>query len=158
LEASDPYVEWRQIGVIDRWGHTAVRTGSENSEWAGHLTGDGFIVMGNRLVSEGVVVAMAKAMEDIANDEIEIRLMRAIDAGTNAGGQPNGQRSAAILVYENEGYSIINLRVDDSDSPMAELQRLFKKLYPLLPYYKERPENPTIGTVSDWAKARGLNV
>ena len=41
---------------------------------------------------------------------------------------------------------------------MAELQRLFKKLYPLLPYYKERPENPTIGTVSDWAKARGLNV
>ena len=35
LEASDPYVEWRQIGVIDRWGHTAVRTGSENSEWAG---------------------------------------------------------------------------------------------------------------------------
>ena len=61
-----------------------------------------------------------------------------------------------MLVYENEGYSIINLRVDDSDTPMVELRRLFNQLQPLLPYYKERPDNPTIGRVSDWAKARGV--
>src|SRR5690606_16141950 len=41
LEASDPYIEFRQLGIVDRWGHTAVRTGSNNSDWAGHFTGDG---------------------------------------------------------------------------------------------------------------------
>ena len=42
LEASDPHIEWRQLGIVDRWGHTAVRTGANNSEWAGHKTGDGW--------------------------------------------------------------------------------------------------------------------
>lgn len=62
----------------------------------------------------------------------------------------------AILVYENEGYAIVNLRVDEHDDPMGELWRIFNKLYPLAPYYRERPDNPTIGRVSDWAKARGI--
>ncbi len=156
LKASDPYVGWRQTGVVDRWGHTAVHTGEANSEWAGHRTGEGYVVMGNALVGEGVVAAMAEAMETSAEEDLGERLVRAIEAGTDAGGQPNGQRSAAVLVYENEGYSIINLRVDDSDTPMAELRRLFDRLQPLLPYYKERPDNPTIGRVSDWAKERGI--
>ena len=156
LKGSDPYVEWRQTGVIDRWGHVAVHTGESNNQWAGHRTGEAYIVMGNFLVGEGVVGAMAEAMESSVEEDIGERLVRAIEAGTNAGGQPNGQRSAAVLVYENEGYSIINLRVDDSDTPMAELRRLFNRLQPLVPYYKERPDNPTIGHVSDWAKARGI--
>lgn len=156
LEASDPYIEWRQIGVVDRWGHTAVRTGSRNNPWAGHITGDGWITMGNALVDEGVVKAMANAMETSVQDDIETRLMKSIDAGTAAGGQPDGQRAAAILVYENEGYSIVNLRVDDHDEPMQELWRLFNKLHPLVPYYKERPDNPTIGRVVDWARERGI--
>lgn len=158
LKASDPYVEWRQTGIIDRWGHTAVHTGASNSEWAGHQTGEAYVVMGNALVDAGVVDAMAEAMERSVQEDIGERLVRAIEAGTDAGGQPNGQRSAAVLVYENEGYSIVNLRVDDSDTPMAELRRLFNRLQPLVPYYKERPDNPTIGRVSDWAKARGIEA
>ena len=122
----------------------------------GTSTGETYVVMGNFLVGEEVVDAMADAMERSVQEDIGERLVRAIEAGTDAGGQPNGQRSAAVLVYENEGYSIINLRVDDSDTPMAELRRLFDRLQPLLPYYKERPDNPTIGRVSVWAKAHGI--
>ena len=156
LASSDPYVEWRQLGVVDRWGHTAVRTGEQNSAWAGHESGEGWVVMGNALVDEGVVSAMANAMREFEADDIETRLMHALDAGTQAGGQPDGQRSAAILVYENEGYAIINLRVDEHEEPMGELWRLFNKLHPLVPYYRERPDNPTIGRVVDWARARGI--
>ena len=156
LKASDPYLEWRQTGIVDRWGHVAVHTGESNAQWAGHRIGEGCVVMGNFLVGPGVVDAMAEAMERSAEEDIGERLVRAIEAGTDAGGQPNGQRSAAVLVYENEGFSIINLRVDDSDTPMAELRRLFNRLQPLVPYYKERPDNPTIGRVSDWAKDRGI--
>ena len=158
LEASDPFIERRQLGIIDRWGHTAVRTGGLNNPWAGHFTGDGWIVMGNALVSEEVGTSMANVMADSVADDLELRLMNAIDAGTTAGGQPDGQRSAAILVYENEGYSIINLRVDDHPEPMQELWRLFNKMLPLFPYYKERPDNPTIGRVYDWARERGIEL
>jgi uncharacterized Ntn-hydrolase superfamily protein len=59
-------------------------------------------------------------------------------------------------VHENEGYSIVNLRVDDHDEPMDELWRLFNILHPLVPYYRERPENPSIGRVADWAAERGI--
>jgi uncharacterized Ntn-hydrolase superfamily protein len=158
LEASDPYIEWRQVGIVDRWGHTAVRTGNRNNAWAGDVTGDGWIVMGNALVHEGVVKAMATAMQESVADDLETRLMKAIDAGTAAGGQPDGQSAAAVLVYENEGYAIINLRVDDHAEPMQELWRLFNKLHPLVPYYKERPDNPTIGRVVDWARERGIEL
>ena len=156
LEVSDPYIEHRQIGVVDRWGHTAVRTGANNRDWAGHFTGDGWITMGNYLVNEGVAAAMAQAMRDSVEEDLEERLVRAIEAGTAAGGQPNGQRSAAILVYESDVFPLVTLRVDDHDTPMAELRRLFDAFRPLLPFYRERPDNPTIGSVHDWAAARGL--
>ena len=157
LEASDPHIEWRQLGIVDRYGRTAVRTGSGNTAWAGHKTGDGWVVMGNAVVNEGVVGAMAQAMEEFEDKDIEIRLMNAISAGTDAGGQPDGQRAAAIIVYENEGYTIINLRVDDHDEPMKELWRLFDTLHPLVPYYRERPDNPSIGRLVDWKRERGIS-
>ena len=49
LRASDPYVEWRQTGVIDRWGHVAVHTGELNNQWTGHRTGGGYV---NRCVND----------------------------------------------------------------------------------------------------------
>jgi uncharacterized Ntn-hydrolase superfamily protein len=156
VEQSDPHIEWRQIGIVDRWGHAAVRTGQENAPWAGHESGDGWIVMGNALVGAEVVAAMADAMRVSADEDIETRLVAAIAAGTEAGGQPGGQRSAAVLVCENEGYSIVNLRVDDHEQPMRELQRLFARLHPLVPYYRARPDDPTIGRVADWARQRGI--
>ena len=155
LEASDPYIEYRQLGIVDRCGRTAVRTGSSNNPWAGHETGEGWVVMGNAVVDEGVVAAMAGAMREYEAEDIETRLMHSISAGTDAGGQPDGQRAAAVLVHENEGYAIINLRVDDHDEPMQELWRLFHKMRPLVPYYRQRPDDPTLGRVKDWKKERG---
>jgi uncharacterized Ntn-hydrolase superfamily protein len=113
--------------------------------------------MADAVVGEDVARSMASAMEDSVNDDLEVRLMNALDTGTRAGGQPDGQRSAALLVYENEGYSIMNLRVDDDPDPMAALWQVFNKMQPLMPYYKERPDHPEIGRVYDWAKARGID-
>jgi uncharacterized Ntn-hydrolase superfamily protein len=155
LAASDPNIEYRQLGIVDRWGHTAARSGAHNNHWRGEICGDGWIVIANAVV-DGVGEAMADALEASADEDIETRLMKSIDAGTRAGGQPTGQRSAVLLVAENEGYTIMNLRVDDNPEPMTELWRLFNKLHPLVPYYKERPDNPSIGRVYDWAKARGI--
>lgn len=157
LEANDSYAEYRQLGIIDRWGRTAVCTGASNGAWAGHTSGAGWIVMGNGIVGEAVISAMGDAMGAAEAKDIEVRLILALEAGADAGGEPDGQRSAGIVVYENEGFSVINLRVDDHPDPIMELRRLFDKLYPLVPYYRARPDDPRIGTVGDWARARGID-
>ena len=59
-------------------------------------------------------------------------------------------------MHENEGYPIVNLRVDDHDEPMKELWRLFNKMRPLVPYYRKRPDDPTLGRVVDWKKKHGI--
>ena len=158
LETSDPYIEYRQLGIVDRYGKTAVRTGTDNGDWKGHEVGNQWIVMGNGLVGKGVVQGMAEGMESSEGEDLEVRLMKSLDAGTRAGGQPKGQRSAGILVYETEGFSIINLRVDKSDKPMEGLWDIFNKFYQLRDYYKERPDNPSIGNMDDWAAARGVEI
>jgi uncharacterized Ntn-hydrolase superfamily protein len=158
IARSDPLFAYRQIGIVDRRGDAVVHTGERNTAWAGHRTGAGYVVMGNVLAGECVVAAMDEAMRQSADAEIEVRLMRALDAGTRAGGQPDGQRSSALLVHENEGFAVLDLRVDDHDDPMAELWRLFGRLHPLLPYYRERPDNPAIGRVGDWARRHGIEL
>ena len=152
LEASDPYIEFRQIGIVDRWGHVSVRTGTSNGDYHGSITGDGWIAMANGVVGEEVIQAMAGAMDGTESEDLEVRLVNAIEAGTNAGGQPTGQRSAGVVVYENEGFSIVNLRVDDSDAPMKDLRALFDKFHTLMRYYKERPFDPRIGNQREWAE------
>jgi uncharacterized Ntn-hydrolase superfamily protein len=125
LLASDPYPQTRQIAVVDVYGRAHAFTGEKNPVWAGHIVGDGFAVAGNVLAGEGVVKAMAKAFEDGADQVLAERLVRAVEAGRDAGGQPEGQNSAALLVYGDQPFPVVDLRVDLHDEPEAELRRLW---------------------------------
>jgi uncharacterized Ntn-hydrolase superfamily protein len=158
LEANDPHIERRQLGIIDSWGTALARTGSYNSDWAGHIIGDGYIAMGNNLQGEHVAKAMAAALEDSFDLDLEVRLLHGLEAGTAAGGQHGGQRSAALIVYETESYPLMSLRVDDHPEPVADLRRIFDKFHPLLPYYRQRPIDPDLPKVYDWAKQQGIEL
>lgn len=156
LAASDPNIETRQIAVVDAQGRTAARTGSENRDWKGHHEGDQFVAMGNRLTSAATVDAMAAAYRDSADEALEERLVRAIEAGRDAGGQHGGQRSAAIKVCDDLDYPIVDLRADDYDDPAAELRRLFDTYKPRIPYYRVRAADPSIGPFYLWKEKQGL--
>ncbi len=156
LAASDPHIEARQIAVVDAEGRTAARTGSENRDWKGHHEGDGFVAMGNRLTSAATVEAMVESFLSSADVAIEERLVRAIEAGRDAGGQHGGQRSAAIKVCDDLDYPIVDLRADDYDDPAAELRRLFDTYAPRIPYYRVRAADPSIGPFYLWKEAQGL--
>ena len=56
-----------------------------------------------------------------------LRLIRALRAGDDAGGDKRGKQAAAVLVYTTERYPALDLRVDDHDEPLAELERLYRK-------------------------------
>ena len=55
------------------------------------------------------------------------RLIEALQAGENAGGDKRGKQGAALLIYATEDYAALDLRVDDHPEPLAELHRLLEK-------------------------------
>jgi len=150
LKASDPYVEHRQIGVVDKDGNSAAYTGSNNRDWAGHIAKKNYVAMGNFLINGEVVRAMAETFEASTEKSLEERLMRAIEAARDAGGQHGGQHSAGILVYDWEIFPRVDLRVDHHDEPIGELRRILEVYKPLIPYYALRPSDPTIGSSDEW--------
>lgn len=144
LEASDPHIEYRQLAVVDRDGNAAARTGKENRDWAGHIVGKNYVAMGNHLLGKHTADAMAEAFEATHDQDIEERLLRAIEAARDAGGQHGGQISSGLLVYDREVYPRVDLRVDHHEEPIGELRRIFELYKPQIEYYNLRPKDPTI--------------
>ena len=152
IKNSDLHIEHRQIGVVDKDGNSAAYTGKQNSEWAGHIVEKDYIAMGNYLANDNVVKAMAEAFKSSAEQDLEERLVQAIEAGRDAGGQVGGeQNAAAIIVYDWDILPRVDLRVDwhDEDA-IGELRRLLDMYRPLIPYYTLRPSDPTIGRWKEW--------
>lgn len=130
LLKDDDLREMRQIAVIDSLGRKAIFTGAKTPEWRGHIIGEDYVVAGNLLVSNRVLEKMAKAFEDSEGEWLAERLMRALEAGEEAGGDRRGSRSAALLVCEkkpiHESRPTINLRIDYHEKPVKELRRVFE--------------------------------
>lgn len=123
---ADPQAENRQVGVIDRQGRTAAWTGSETIAWSGHLSGQYFVTQGNRIAGPQVLEAIARVMHDTETLTLAERLFHALQAGDKAGGDKHGERSANILVFNAEEYPLCDIRIDDHNASMPELQRLFR--------------------------------
>ena len=138
LVRGDPYCEYRQLGVIDADGFCAARTGRNNRDWAGHHVRDGFIALGNVLLGEHILDAIEAGYDENPAAELEDRLMRAIETGRDAGGQHGGQRSAALLVYDDKDFARVDLRVDHHMEPVGELRRVFDVFKPAIDYYNHR--------------------
>ncbi|MBT9260113.1 MAG: DUF1028 domain-containing protein [Clostridiales bacterium] len=131
LLADDPQRELRQVGLVDSRGEAATFTGKDCHPWAGGKTGPGWAAQGNILAGPQVVEAMGEAFEKSRGPLAE-RLLAALKAGDNAGGDRRGRQSAALIVVkEKGGYGgfndrYIDLRVDDHPRPVDELQRLYR--------------------------------
>ncbi|HUF52168.1 MAG TPA: DUF1028 domain-containing protein [Dehalococcoidia bacterium] len=125
LVESDQGRKLRQVGIVDKGGRVAAYTGERCIDWAGHVAGGGYLCLGNILVGEDVVKAMAQAFEYSLDDDVPERLMQALEAGQEAGGDRRGRQSAGLQVYTTEEYPIIDLRVDDHPDPVPELRRVF---------------------------------
>jgi uncharacterized Ntn-hydrolase superfamily protein len=119
----------RQVAMVDAKGIVAVHTGSRCIESAGHKTGDGYSVQANLMLNDKVPAAMAKAFEETQGDLAE-RLMAALEAAQNVGGDIRGKQSAAMIVVKQKSSGkpwedrIIDLRVEDHADPLKELRRL----------------------------------
>jgi uncharacterized Ntn-hydrolase superfamily protein len=131
LTSADDGRAHRQVGVVDANGGAATFTGESCQDWAGGRTGDGYAAQGNILVSAATVDALAETFEASSGPLAE-RLLASLAAGQAAGGDSRGQQSAALLVVERDGGyaglsdSLVDLRIDDHERPIVELQRLYE--------------------------------
>jgi len=131
LTEADDGRDYRQLGVVDSRGDAATYTGGECSPWAGGRTGPCYAAQGNILVSEATVDALAETFEARTDLPLAERLIECLVAAQAAGGDSRGQQSSALLVVERDGgYGklsdvLVDLRVDDHERPIEELQRLY---------------------------------
>ena len=130
LTAGDPESVYRQLGVVDAAGKAATFTGPHCMAWAGGLAGESWCAQGNLLAGPFVVSAIADAF-DRARGAFPERLVAALVAGDDAGGDRRGRQSAAIKVWSTPVRSdgdrrdvSMFLRIDDAHYPVHDLQRL----------------------------------
>lgn len=126
---SDEQFEQRQFGLVTASGEALSHTGSECLPWAGGITGPGFAAQGNILAGPEVLTAMVDTWKS-SSEPFPERLLAALQAAEDAGGDSRGRQSAALYVVgEGMGYGglsdrWIDLRVDDHPQPIPELKRL----------------------------------
>jgi uncharacterized Ntn-hydrolase superfamily protein len=148
LRGADPDFAYRQVAVVDRRGGTACHTGAHCRAWAGHVAGPGFIACGNVLQDEGVAQAMADAFAAAPEAALAERMLRALEAGRDAGGQVGGsghlpERSASLLVHAaEEEHAAFDLRVDGHADAVTELRRLHDEFAPYVAFHALRWRNP----------------
>lgn len=136
----------RQVGIVDADGNAATYTGVSCLDWAGGRTGEGVAVQGNILVGPQVLDAMLEAWHAGADLTMARRLLAALRAGDDAGGDRRGRQSAALFVvrdgagYDGRDDVEVDLRTDDHPDPGAELERLLglHELYFTVPAEEDR--------------------
>lgn len=119
----------RQLAIMDAEGNYFAFSGPKASAWAGNRSGKYCTAQGNILAGEAVVAKMVEAFEK-TEGHLSHRLMAALDAGQEAGGDTRGMQSAAMLIVKEGGGVWLNhdvvlrLQVDDHEKPLEELHRL----------------------------------
>src|SRR6195256_3502592 len=115
LLAGTPDPEWRQVGVIDRYGKTASHSGSQALSLAALAQGDACIALGNLLVSPDVPARMIAAYGKAEGANFAERLLQGLEAGLAAGGETGDEHSAGLHVAETYDWPVVDLCVDWHD-------------------------------------------
>lgn len=119
----------RQVHGIDKWGNKTTFSGEDCVDWFGSRTGDDYSIAGNMLEGAHVLEAIADTYEETTDQPLEERLLDALRAGEDAGGdkRAGNAQSAALKVYDPDNPRLYHdLRVDDHEDPVAELRRVYQ--------------------------------
>jgi uncharacterized Ntn-hydrolase superfamily protein len=144
VAADAPHSEHRQLAVVDAQGRSAAWSGARALGVHGTRTGDGWAAAGNMLASEPVLDALGAAFAESAGEpELEARLIAALAAGVDAGGEEGPLHSAGLLVADAVDWPVTDLRVDWADDPIAELQEAWAVWKPQADDYVTRALDPS---------------
>ena len=151
LRKLDKFFSWRQLGVVTAGGEIYGYTGDNTFDHKSHIIGDGSIAVGNFCDGAGPVSAMATKLDELRNAPMAERLLTALEAGRDAGGQFDPERGhvpevfATLLVFDGkQPWPAVDLRVELDLHAVAKLRRLYeqaRRLDPMLAAMYADPES-----------------
>jgi uncharacterized Ntn-hydrolase superfamily protein len=139
-----PHIEYRQLTAVDRNGNSASFSGQ-------HILGThavseqrDCVAAGNLLKSAKLPEVMTGAFAAHSDQHLAERLLRSLEAGLESGGEEGPVHSAALIVYHEQAFPLVNLRVDwDDDNPIRVLRKLWEDYRPQMGAYLQRAIDPT---------------
>lgn len=143
LVASTPFIAYRQLAIVDAAGRTASYSGSNTLGIHAAATGDGAIAAGNLLANDQVPGAMIAAFQATSKSPFPERLLAALKAGLDQGGEAGPVHSAGLYVVRDVSWPIVDLRVDWSDRPIAALEETWAIYKPQVEDYLQRARQPS---------------
>ena len=135
-------VEYRQLLIVDAMGSVAVHSGRQVLGVWGEALGFDCAAGGNLLAGVHVPSAMVAGFEQ-SSCPFADRLMQALQAGLEAGGEAGPVHSAGLKIADKLSWPLVDLRVDWSDDPIAELVKLWTLYKPQMMAYVQRALDPT---------------
>ena len=139
-----PFIEYRQLTAVDAHGNAA--------SWSGkHILGihavseqQNCVAAGNLLKSVDLPKVITDCFAGNASEHLAERLLRSLEAGLVSGGEEGSVHSAALIVYHQQDFPLVNLRVDwDDENPISMLRRLWEDYRPQMGAYLQRAIDPT---------------
>jgi uncharacterized Ntn-hydrolase superfamily protein len=141
--STNPDIDYRQLLAIDPRGHSAVFSGTHVLGISGEARSACAVAAGNMLSRPEIPQIMVDAFNDSQGD-LEIRLLVALIAAVQSGGEAGPVRSAGLSVVRNAGWRVTDLRVDWSESPVDDLTTILHQTWlPQRDTYVSRGLNPS---------------
>jgi len=135
-------IEYRQLLIVDGHGQVAQFSGGETLG-INHLAQcDHAIAAGNLLKTSKVPAAMIDGFLQTGSEQLGTRLIAAMQAGLEAGGEAGPVTSAGMLIADTQEWPLADLRVDLSDDPIGDLSALWLDWEPQMEAYVMRAITP----------------
>ena len=139
--SEENHIQWRQLVLLDSTGSSAIHTGEKVLGQHATVQGNQCVAAANLLANQSVPSAMVQAFEK-SSGHLAHRLITALDAGINAGGEEGPVFSAGVEVSHNVVWPIVDLRVDWEDEPISKLYKIWNEYQHQLEAYITRALNP----------------
>jgi uncharacterized Ntn-hydrolase superfamily protein len=144
LRESSPHIEYRQLIAVDAQGRTAAHSGAHTLGTHATAQTQDAVAAGN-LLRNTEIPAIMIAKFGRTPGHIGDRLLAAMVAAIEAGGEEGPVHSAGMVLVRDVAWPVADLRVDWSDGdPIADLKKLWEIYKPQLDAYVTRALNPTV--------------
>jgi uncharacterized Ntn-hydrolase superfamily protein len=140
--AKAPGAAYRQLTAVDESGSTGAFSGAHTLGTNAVAHAPGAVAAGNLLASEDVPAAMVAAFAADPEAHLGARLLAALRAGLDAGGEEGPVRSAGMVVCDRVEWPVVDLRVDWDEDPIGRLAEAWAVWEPQIDAYVSRALDP----------------
>lgn len=149
---STPWSAYRQLALIDQSGNTGLFTGNAVLGCYSSAQGRHCVAAGNLLDNESVPAAMVASFEQ-SSGSFGLRVLNALKAGVDAGGEAGPLQSAGLLIGGEVSWPLVELRIDWDDDPISKMFTGWSVYEPQINDYVKRAlepgEAPSYGVPGD---------